>query len=76
MTVPVSTISSESCSSLTGRVIDERRRHLTSEMVEMLACLKDWEQGEARAQHNVEDKDLEDSFAELFLNDDAPISTD
>jgi hypothetical protein len=41
LTVPVSTISSESAFSLTGRIIEERRRRLASEMVEMLTCIKD-----------------------------------
>jgi hypothetical protein len=52
--VPVSTISLESAFSLTGRIIEERR--LTSEMVEMLTCIKDWEEGNARTQHIVENK--------------------
>jgi hypothetical protein len=41
LTVPVSTISSESAFSLTGRIIEERRRSLGSSMVEVLTCLKD-----------------------------------
>jgi hypothetical protein len=40
--VPVSTISSESIFSLVVMLIKERRRSLTSEMVEILICLKDW----------------------------------
>jgi hypothetical protein len=53
MIVPVSTISSETAFSLCGRVIEERRRSLTSEHVEMLSLLKDWEQGNTQttAQH-------------------------
>jgi hypothetical protein len=54
MVVPVSTVSSESCFSLTGRVIEERRRRLLPHTVEMLTCVKDWELGDARAQHEVE----------------------
>jgi hypothetical protein len=54
--VPVSTISSEGAFNLTGRIIEERR--LTLEMVEMLTCIKDWEEGNARTQHNVENKEL------------------
>jgi hypothetical protein len=46
MNVPVSTISSKSAFSLCGRVIEERQRSLTSEHVEMLSLLKDWEQGD------------------------------
>jgi hypothetical protein len=37
------TISSESVFSLAGGLIEERRRSLTSEMVEILTCLKDWQ---------------------------------
>jgi hypothetical protein len=54
MSIPVSTISSESCFSLTGRLIEERRQRLLPHSVEMLTCIKDWELGDARAQHEVE----------------------
>jgi len=66
--VHVSTISSKSAFCLTGRIIKERRRRLTSEMVEMLSCTKDWEAGEARAQHSGKDKELEAAFKELYLD--------
>ena len=68
LTVPVSTISSESTFSMTGRIIEERRRNLKPEMVEMLTCIKDWEAAEARLQQNVEDKELEQAFEELYLD--------
>ena len=67
--VPVSTISSESAFSTTGRIVEERRRSLGSDMVEMLAQLKDWEKGDARMQHTVEDKELEAAFEDLGLDD-------
>ena len=51
ISVSVSTISSESAFSLYGRIIEERRRRLAPEKVEMLLCMKDWELGEARRQH-------------------------
>lgn len=54
MSVPISTISSESCFSLTGRVIEERRRRLAPHNVEYLTCVKDWEAADARAHHDVE----------------------
>ena len=54
MSVPVSTVSSESYFSLTGRVIEERRRRLLPHTVEILTCVKDWELGDARTQHEVE----------------------
>ena len=56
LTVPVSTVSSESAFSTTGRIIEERRRRLSSEMVEILTCTKDWQA--ARLQQQVEDKSL------------------
>jgi hypothetical protein len=74
LTVFVSIISSEGAFSLTDRIIEERRRCLTSEMVEMLTCIKDSE-GNARTQHTVENKELEESFFELYL-DDEPIPAD
>jgi hypothetical protein len=48
MVVPISTVSSESCFSLTARIIEERRRRLLPEHVEMLACIKDWKLGDRR----------------------------
>ena len=68
MTVPVSTISSESAFSMTGRIIEERRRRLGPEVVEMLALIKDWEQADARLQHLIEDEELEESFENLYLD--------
>lgn len=68
MAVPVSTVSSESCFSLTGRTIEERRRRLLPEHIEMLTCLKDWELADRRLQHDVENKELEESFKNLFLD--------
>jgi len=68
LTVPVSTISSESSFSLTGRIIEERQCRLTLKMVEMLSCIKDWEAGKTRAQPSVEDKELEATFKELYLD--------
>ena len=65
LTVPVSTISLESTFSMTSRIIEERRRKLKPEMVEMLTCIKDWETTEARLQHMVEDKELGEAFEDL-----------
>jgi len=70
MTAPVSTISSESCFSLTGRIIEERRQCLLPETVEMLTCIKDWELGERREQHSADNQDLEDYFKNLYLDED------
>ena len=69
MTVPVSTISFESVFSLAGRLIEERRRSLTSEMVENLTCLKDWQLGENREQHNIANNDMEEHYKNMYLDE-------
>jgi hypothetical protein len=71
MTIPVSTISSESVFSLSGRLLDDQRRSLTPAHIERLSLIKDWEQADARQQHNMKNKDLEEMMKNMFL-DDAP----
>jgi hypothetical protein len=71
MTIHVSTISSESAFSLSGRLLDDRRRSLTPAHVERLSLIKEWEQVDARQQHNMENKYLEEMTKNMFL-DDAP----
>ncbi|WVZ79694.1 hypothetical protein U9M48_027246 [Paspalum notatum var. saurae] len=74
MTVPASTISSESTFSLAGRVIEERRRRLTPDMVEVLSCIKDWELADTHLQHTVEEEteELEEVHENMYLDvDDA-----
>ena len=75
MSIFVSTVSLESCFSLTGRIIEERRCCLLPETMEMLACIKDWELGESRLQHTIDNQELEDSFKNLYLDDDADGAT-
>jgi hypothetical protein len=41
LTVPASSVSSESTFSLAGRVLEDRRQRLTPDMVEVLSCIKD-----------------------------------
>jgi hypothetical protein len=62
MLVFVSTVSSESCFSLTCRILEERRWRLLPDHVEMLTCIKDWELGSRREQHEAEDPGLEEAF--------------
>ena len=71
LTIPVSTVSSESAFSTAGRILEERRTSLTPEMVEVLICLKDWKNASLRMQHTAEEKDLMDQFQNLYMNDDA-----
>jgi hypothetical protein len=72
MAVPVSTVSSESCFSLTGRILEERRRRLLPEHVEMLTCIKDWDQARRKEQHTVVDKELVELFKNLEIGDSTP----
>jgi hypothetical protein len=72
MIVPVSTISLEFAFYLCGRVIEERRRSWTSEHIEILSMLKEWEQGDARHQHNMEDKEPEKKMANLYFDGHGP----
>ena len=71
LTVPVSTISSESAFSLTGRIIEERRRRLGPDMVDILACIKDWEQADSKGQHTMDNLELQKAFENMYLDDDA-----
>jgi hypothetical protein len=69
LSVPVSTVSSEYVFSTTGRILEERRRRLSPDMVEILTYVKDWEAAEARLQQQVEDKSLEEEcYSELYLD--------
>jgi hypothetical protein len=74
--VPVSTVSSESCFSLTGRILEERRRRLLPEHVEMLTCIKDWDQAKRKAQHTVEDTELVQLFKTMKVGDAVPEDED
>ena len=65
LSVPVSTISSESAFSLSGRILDTRRMSLTPEMVECLTCLKDWELVFRRAQYETRNSE---EMCEYFSN--------
>jgi len=58
LSVPVSTVSSESASSIAGRIIDDRRTSLTPEMVKVLMSVKDGELARRRAQHTAEKAEL------------------
>jgi hypothetical protein len=64
MSVPVSTVSSESCFSCTARILEDRRRRLLPEHVEMLTCIKDWDQAARKAQHAPEE-----FFEDMYLDE-------
>ena len=70
MSIPISTFSFESCFSMSGRILKERRRRLLSENVEMLACIKDCELGAKREQHDADNPELHQSFQNMYLDED------
>ena len=69
LTVPVSTVSSESAFSLGGRILEERRQSLTSDMVKTLMAVKDGELAKRRAQHTTDNVDLVSVFKNLYLDE-------
>jgi hypothetical protein len=69
MSVPVSTMSSESCFSCTTRILEDRRHHLLPEHVEMLTCVKYWDQTARKEQHAPAGIDLEELFDNLYLDE-------
>jgi hypothetical protein len=71
LTVHASTISSESTFSLAGRILEEWRRRLTTDMVEVLSCIKNGELADLHKQHEVEKetKELEVAYESLYLYD-------
>ena len=68
LSVPVSTVSSEAAFSSSGRILDDRRMSLTSDMVEILTIVRDWEQAEERSQESARNsKELTDLFTSLYV---------
>ena len=58
----MATVASEYIFSIATNIIGDRRITLTTNMLEALTCLKDWEDGHMRFQI------LEDEFKEAFEN--------
>ena len=69
LSVPVSTVSSESAFSLAGRIIDDRRTSLTPEMVKVLMSVKDGELARRRAQYTAENAELLAAFQSMRWNE-------
>ena len=63
---PMSTVASESSFSIDANIIGDKRTTLTTEMLETLICLKDWEDGCIRLQ-TLEDE-LKKNLKKLDLN--------
>ena len=72
LSVPVSTISSESAFSLSGWILDNRRMSLNPEMVECLTCLKHWELAFRWEQYQTKNsEETVDFFSNMYLDTDA-----
>ena len=72
LSIPVSTISSESAFSLSGRILDNRRMSLTPVMVEALTCLKAWELAERRQQDIIRHTDdMSEFFSSLIVEEES-----
>jgi len=67
LTIPVSTLASEQVFSCSGRVLDERRARLSDNILEVVMCIKDWEDARRRSQQ-VQD-DWVDDFENLDISD-------
>jgi hypothetical protein len=50
-------------------ILEERRRRLLPEHVEMLACIKGWELGERRLQHSTDNQELASYFEHQYLGE-------
>ncbi|XP_026378706.1 zinc finger BED domain-containing protein RICESLEEPER 2-like [Papaver somniferum] len=68
LTPPASTVASESTFSACGRVLDEKRSRLKSEMLESLICVKDWDDAKYRDQAYTDEIAVE--FERLGVIDD------
>ncbi|KAK3218945.1 hypothetical protein Dsin_012915 [Dipteronia sinensis] len=52
-----------------GPIIEPRRTTLTFEMVEVLTYLWDWEHARMRMKHQIEDEEVNQNFANLYLDE-------
>ena len=68
LTVPVSTVASESVFSAGNRVLDERRSRLKEDILEALICVKDWLFADRRMQDKVAD-DIAQDFKNLTIDE-------
>jgi hypothetical protein len=69
ISVPVSTLSSESAFSMCGRIIDDKRQSLTPDMVKCLMTVKDYQLAKRRAQHSTNNAELVSAFEAMSCNE-------
>ncbi|XP_050378391.1 zinc finger BED domain-containing protein DAYSLEEPER-like [Argentina anserina] len=69
LTIPVSTVASESAFSIGGRVLDEYRSSLLPETVQALLCTRDWIFGKKKEKKMVEVDDFSEDILGLRMHD-------
>jgi hypothetical protein len=69
ISVPVSSVSSESAFSLAGRILEDRRTSLTPDMVRTLMTIKDSELAKRRAQHTTDNQELVSAFGNTAIDE-------
>ncbi|KAL6226396.1 hypothetical protein ACLB2K_000358 [Fragaria x ananassa] len=67
LTIPISTIASESAFSIAGRVLDQNRSSLLPETVQALLCCRDWLFGK-KDQHHTDWEQLSENVLDLTLD--------
>ena len=68
LTVPVSTIASEAAFCAGGRVVSKKRCNLSSEAIEVVVCLKDWNLADKRLHNHVREAALVTDTENLNLS--------
>ncbi|KAL6210449.1 hypothetical protein ACLB2K_015681 [Fragaria x ananassa] len=67
LTIPISTVASESAFSIAGRVLDQNRSSLLPETVQALLCCRDWLFGK-KDQHHTDWEQLSENVLDLTLD--------
>ncbi|KAK1382856.1 zinc finger BED domain-containing protein RICESLEEPER 2-like [Heracleum sosnowskyi] len=69
LTIPISTVASESAFSVGGRVLDQYRSCLAHNIVENLLCTRDWKFNEQEVYHNYPLEELTQDIMKVDITD-------